>query len=120
TQGSSTVTWHFDDGHANISLHTQKPRVSSTDARFPDLASLPDVTGQCSATITAPPTATDNCSGTITGTTTDSLTRSTQGSSTVKIGRASCRESISMQAQKIVVTDKIEPVANVAAVPDVK
>jgi hypothetical protein len=43
---------------------------------------LADVTGQCSATVTAP-TTTDNCAGTITGTTTDPLTYSTQGTFTV-------------------------------------
>src|SRR5439155_14744182 len=119
TQGSSTVTWHFDDGHGNISMQTPKIVVTDTLAPVPNVASLPDVTGQCSATITAPPTATDNCSGTITGTT--------------KIGRAPCREristvtwhfdddngNISMQTQKIGVTDTIASLPNAASLPDV-
>src|SRR5439155_932635 len=109
TQGSSTVTWHFDDGHGNISMQTQKIVVTDTIAPVPNVASLPDVTGQCSATITAPPTATDNCSGTITGTTTDSLTRSTQGSSTVTWHFDDAVGNASSQTQKIVVTDTTPP-----------
>src|SRR5439155_735115 len=119
TEGSSTVTWHFDDGHGNISMQTQKIVVTDTIAPVPNVASLPDVTGQCSVTITAPPTSTDNCSGTITGTTTDSLTHSTQGSSTVTWHFDDGHGNISMQTQKIVVTDTIAPVPNVASLPDV-
>ena len=48
------------------------------DVTAPVVPVLADVTGECSATATAP-TTTDNCSGTITGTTTDDLTYTTQG-----------------------------------------
>ncbi|RNC86523.1 MAG: hypothetical protein ED556_09575, partial [Winogradskyella sp.] len=74
TQGTTTVTWTFDDGNGNTSTQTQDIVVNDTTAPVPDAASLPDATGQCSATIASAPTATDNCGGTITGTTTDSLT----------------------------------------------
>ncbi|NLF41612.1 MAG: hypothetical protein GX587_02855, partial [Bacteroidales bacterium] len=45
----------------------------------PDLASLPDITAECSAAVSTIPTATDNYSGTINGTTTNPLTYNTQG-----------------------------------------
>ena len=46
----------------------------------PDIATLPGVNGQCSATVTDVPTATDNCSGDgIQGTTSDALIYNTQG-----------------------------------------
>src|SRR5438445_13207013 len=77
TQGISVVTWSFDDGHGNVSAATQ--RIVVQDTLPPVAPVLADVTGQCSATITTAPTATDNCGGTITGTTSDPLTRTTQG-----------------------------------------
>src|SRR5207249_2130131 len=68
TQGTSVVTWHFNDGNGNESTQTQNIVVADHTAPVPDAASLADATGECSATIASAPTATDNCSGTITGT----------------------------------------------------
>ncbi len=109
TQGTSIVTWQFDDGHGNVSTQTQKIVVTDTTAPLPNAASLPDATGQCTATISGPPTATDNCSGTITGTTTNSLTRTTQGTSIVTWQFDDGHGNVSTQTQKIVVTDTTAP-----------
>src|SRR5262249_62180553 len=73
TQGTSVVHWTFDDGNGNTTTATQNIVVHDTTP--PATPVLPDVTGQCSATISAAPTTTDNCAGTVTGTTSDSLTR---------------------------------------------
>src|SRR4029434_1489448 len=81
TQGTSVVHWTFDDGNGNTTTATQNIVVQDTIA--PATPVLADVTGQCSATIGAAPTTTDNCAGTVTGTTSDSLTRNTQGTSVV-------------------------------------
>src|SRR5207249_9174409 len=95
TQGTSVVTWTFNDGHGNSSTQTQNIVVTDTIAPVPNVATLPNATGQCSATIAAAPTATDNCSGTITGTTSDSLTRTTQGEG--ESGRLKCRHEWSVE-----------------------
>jgi len=76
TQGTHVITWNFDDGNGNSIDVTQN--VVIIDATPPVAPVLTDVTGECSATATAP-TTTDDCSGTITGTTTDPLTYSTEG-----------------------------------------
>jgi hypothetical protein len=81
TQGISIVTWSFDDGHGQIV--TAQQRIVVDDTVAPIIPVLADVTGQCAATIAGAPTTTDNCSGTITGTTSDLLTRTTQGISIV-------------------------------------
>ena len=78
-QGTYMVTWMYDDGNGNISQQIQTVIVDDVTPPVPDLANLPDVTGECSATITVTPTATDNCEGTIIGTTTDPLTYEEQG-----------------------------------------
>ncbi|PRZ19582.1 Ig-like domain-containing protein, partial [Flavobacterium granuli] len=67
-QGNTTVTWTFTDAAGNKSTQTQNVVVK--DVTAPVTPTLADVTGECTATATAP-TTTDNCSGTITGTTTD-------------------------------------------------
>ncbi len=76
TQGTHVITWNFDDGNGNDIDVMQN--VIIDDITNPTTPTLADVTGECSATATAP-TTTDNCSGTITGTTSDALTYNTQG-----------------------------------------
>src|SRR5260370_10909081 len=101
----SPDTTLFRSGHGNSSTQTQKIVVTDTMAPVPDVASLPDVTGQCSATITTPPTATDTCSGTITGTTSNSLAHNSTAVSPVTRISTSAHGKSSTQTQKIVVTD---------------
>ena len=110
TQGTFTVTWTFDDGNGNNSTQTQNIIVDDVTGPVPDLPSLPDATGQCSATISTPPTATDNCSGASTGTTTDPLTRTTQGTSIVTWTFDEGNGNTSSQTQNIVVEDTTPPV----------
>ena len=57
-------------------------QITIQDTAGPVAPTLANVTGQCSATATAP-TTTDACAGTITGTTTDPLTYNTQGTFTI-------------------------------------
>ena len=108
TQGTSVVHWTFDDGNGNTTTATQNIVVH--DTMPPATPVLPDVTGQCSATISAAPTTTDNCAGTVTGTTSDSLTRKTQGTSVVHWTFNDGNGNTTMATQNIVVHDTIAPV----------
>ncbi len=67
-QGTTVITWTFNDGNGNTSTATQNVII---DDVTPPVAptSLPTLTGACSVTPVAP-TAGDNCGATITGTTT--------------------------------------------------
>jgi len=76
-QGTSVISWSYDDGNGNIS--TQDQSVIIDDITPPVTPTLADVNGECTATVIAP-TTTDACMGTITGTTSDPLTYTTQGS----------------------------------------
>ena len=80
--GNHTIDLEVSDGSATDTDQVLVNVVDTADP-VPDVATLADVTGQCSATISGPPTATDICTGAITGTTTDALTRTTQGTSVV-------------------------------------
>ncbi|MFV8328086.1 HYR domain-containing protein, partial [Flavobacterium sp. ZS1P14] len=112
TQGTHTITWTFTDAVGNASTTTQN--VVITDTTKPVVPVLADVTGQCSATATAPVT-TDNCSGTITGTTSDALTYSTQGTHTITWTFTDAVGNASTATQKVVITDTTKPVVPVLA-----
>jgi hypothetical protein len=79
-QGTYTIHWTFNDGNGNTSTATQTVIVK--DVTAPVVPVLATVTGQCSASATAPAT-TDNCAGSVTGTTTDPLTYNAPGTYTI-------------------------------------
>jgi formylmethanofuran dehydrogenase subunit C len=94
-------------------VSTMNVEVGDNEAPVPDVASLLDITGECSATITSPPTATDNCAGTITGTTTDPLTYSTQGTYSVTWTYDDGHGNTTTQTQNVVIDDVTAPVFNI-------
>ena len=70
SQGTTVVTWTFNDGTGNIITQQQNVIVDDNIAPIPDLAVLPDLEGQKSVDEpTIDYTASDNCSGVITATT---------------------------------------------------
>src|SRR5207244_8139302 len=58
TQGTSVVTWHFNDGNGNESTQTQHIVVTDLTAPVPNAASLADATGGRQARIASAPAAT--------------------------------------------------------------
>jgi large repetitive protein len=119
TQGTFTITWTFSDGNGNASTQTQTVIVDDVTAPVPDLATLPTITGECSASVTTAPTATDNCVGTVTGTTTDPLSYTTQGTFTITWTFSDGNGNASTQTQTVIVDDNTAPVPDVATLPTV-
>jgi len=109
-QGTYTVNWTYDDGHGNTSTQAQTVVVNDVTPPAPDVTSLPTVTGECNASVSAP-TATDNCVGTVTGTTTDPTSYNAQGTYTVNWAYDDGNGNTSIQAQTVVVNDVTPPVA---------
>ncbi|QDW20134.1 gliding motility-associated C-terminal domain-containing protein [Flavobacterium sp. KBS0721] len=112
TQGTYTITWDFNDGNGNTETATQKVIVK--DTQKPVQPVLADVTGECSATATAP-TTTDNCTGTITGTTSDPLTYNAQGTYTITWDFNDGNGNTETATQKVIVKDTQKPVQPVLA-----
>ncbi|MBP6047194.1 MAG: HYR domain-containing protein, partial [Ferruginibacter sp.] len=108
-QGSYTITWTFDDGNGNTSTATQNVIVDDVTAPTAP-ASMPDVTAECSATLTAP-AANDNCAGTITATTVDPTTYNAQGNYTVTWTFDDGNGNISSVDQNIIIDDITAPTA---------
>jgi gliding motility-associated-like protein len=116
TQGTTVVTWTFDDGHGNVTTANQKVIVANSTAPVPDIAVLPNATGECSVTVNAP-LATKNCEGKIVGTTTDPLTYSEQGNYTIHWTYDDDQGNIFTQTQSVVVDDITAPVPDIAELP---
>jgi len=73
TIGEHIIVWQYNDGNGNTSFQNQKVIVTDNVEPVPDVVTLPALTGQCSVTVTAVPTATDNCAGVLHATTTSPL-----------------------------------------------
>ena len=80
-----------------------------TAAPQPTLEWLPDVLGECSATITEQPTAYDDCTGLLTGVTTDPLEYTTQGTFTVHWNYVDASGNQILQEQRVTVRDEMAP-----------
>ncbi|UWY30506.1 gliding motility-associated C-terminal domain-containing protein [Flavobacterium sp. TR2] len=108
-QGTYTINWTFNDGNGNTETATQK--VIIKDTQKPVKPVLADVTGECSATVTAP-TTTDNCAGTVTGTTTDPLTYNAQGTYTINWTFNDGNGNTETAVQTVIVKDTQKPSIN--------
>ena len=117
-QGTTVVTWTYDDGNGNIVTQTQNVVIADVTAPVPDVANLPDITAECEVTSLTPPTATDNCSGVITATGDAVLPITTQGTTVVTWTYDDGNGNVITQTQNIVIADVTPPVPDMATLPD--
>jgi hypothetical protein len=80
------------------------------DVTAPAIPTLADVTGECSASVTAPTTS-DNCAGTITASTNDPLSYTSQGSYVVTWTFDDGNGNTSVATQNVIVKDVTAPAA---------
>ena len=116
TLGDTTVTWTYTDAQGNSSTQVQTVTIQDTGVPAPVVTNLPDLTGECSVTVSTIPTASDGCGGTtITGTTTDPLTYNVQGTYVITWIYDDGNGNISNQTQNVIVDDMTDPVIPVLA-----
>ncbi|MBI5385185.1 MAG: DUF5011 domain-containing protein, partial [Verrucomicrobia bacterium] len=110
--GTYTVTYNVSDGSGNAAVEvTRTVIVQDTQAPVPDVASLPEVIGECGGVVTlTPPTATDACSGTITGTTTNVVNNLPEGNYTVVWTYTDAASNSVTQTQIVRIHDAVPPV----------
>ena len=122
--GSDTVTVFYDvngNGTADpgeASATVPITIVADSVPPVPDVNPLPDVHGQCSATVPTP-TATDAVAGPIVGMTGDATSYTTQGTFTVHWSYDDGNGNVSHQDQSVVVHDTIAPVPDAVTLPTV-
>ncbi|WP_338790441.1 choice-of-anchor D domain-containing protein [Bernardetia sp. MNP-M8] len=105
-QGTTVVTWTFDDGNGNTSTADQN--VILDDVTAPVVPTLADVTAECSVTPTAP-TTTDNCAGTVTGTTGTVFPITAQGTTVVTWTFDDGNGNTSTADQNVILDDVTNP-----------
>ena len=110
-QGVTEVTWTYVDTEGNISTQTQNVVIEDTTAPVADVATLADVTAECSVDSLTAPTATDNCAGSITGTTTTVLPITAQGTTVVTWTFTDANGNISTQTQNVIIEDVTVPLS---------
>jgi hypothetical protein len=106
---SHALTVEVTDGFVTSSCTTSITVEADTESPNPDAASLPTITGQCSASVSTVPTATDACAGKINGTTTDPRSYNTQGVFTVQWTYDDGHGNTTVQTQAVVVQDTLAP-----------
>jgi uncharacterized repeat protein (TIGR01451 family) len=107
--GTYSLTYKVSDAAGNQATKIRTVLVVDTESPVPNVAELPDVVGECSASITAAPTATDECAGLITGTTSDPTTYISQGTYTVTWTYNDGHGNTAMQTQRVIVNDTQAP-----------
>lgn len=117
--GSYVVTWSFDDGDGNVVTEQQNIYIDDVTPPSPNQAILLDITGECSVTVTAIPTASDNCTGQINGTTTDPLFYNSLGTYIITWSYNDGNGNVSTQTQNVTVTDNQVPVPDADPLSDI-
>lgn len=113
--GITNITWIVTDASGNTATAIQRVTVVDQTAPVPVVATLPDITSECSVTVTEIPKATDNCNGQITATTTSPLIYSAQGTYTITWRYTDLAGNSSTQTQTVIVKDITPPVINCPA-----
>jgi large repetitive protein len=116
TQGTTVVTWTYDDGNGNTSTQTQNVVIDDITAPVADLVSLPDLTDACSIASLTAPTATDNC-GLVT--VTHDAVLPIMGTSTITWSYDDGNGNITTQTQEVIINDLIAPIPDIPVLADV-
>ncbi|HEX2921342.1 MAG TPA: HYR domain-containing protein, partial [Bacteroidales bacterium] len=124
-----TVTWGGTEMDGNISVSEFEPASGCTGdspvlsvlindaiAPVPVLATLPNVTSECSVTSLTAPTATDNCGGTVTASHDAVLPIITQGTTVVTWTYDDGHGNTVTQKQNVIIDDNTAPVITVPAI----
>ncbi len=104
TQGTTVVTWTYDDGNGNTATQTQNVIIDDTTPPVPDVSNLPDITSECEVTSLIPPTATDNCSVSVSVTHDVTLPITTQGTTVVTWTYDDGNGNTVTQTQNVIIT----------------
>lgn len=117
--GVTTVTYDVDDAAGNAATSCVfTVTVNDNEAPLADVTTLPDLTAECSVTVSSFPTATDNCVGGVTGTTTDPLTYSTEGTYVINWEYDDGNGNTTTQTQNVIIDDVTGPVPDVGTLPN--
>lgn len=112
---TADIRWVYTDGD-QVSSQIQHIVIEDITAPVPDLANLPDVTGECSVTELPTPSATDNCGGEVTVTNNANLpiTSNTDVTWIYEDEDGNTSE----QVQRVLIADTSGPTPDLEVLPD--
>jgi hypothetical protein len=120
TEGTTVVTWTYDDGNGHITTQTQQVIISYDVAPVPVEGMLPDVIAECAVNGIIAPTATENCTGAeITATTGQVFPITAQDTTIVTWTYEDVYGNSFTQTQNVILSDITAPVANVTSLNDI-
>ncbi len=119
TQGTTVITWTYDDGNGNTATQPQTVVIDDVSAPVADLGSLTDITAECEVTTLAAPTATDNCVGSVSGTHNATLPIVGEGTTVVTWTYDDGNGNTSTQLQNVIIDDLTAPVADLGSLADI-
>ena len=108
-KGINNVIFTVTDINGNTATANEVVTIIDTTSPVPVIATLPIISGLCSATVSSTPTATDGCGNTITGTTTDALVYNQQGTFTILWKYKAANGNVSQQTQQVFIHNTIPP-----------
>ncbi|MFK7782003.1 BspA family leucine-rich repeat surface protein [Psychroserpens sp.] len=114
TQGTTVITWIYDDGYGNTSTQNQNVVITDVTSPAPDVASLNDITAECEVTSLISPSATDNC-GMVTVTNNAILPISAQGTTVITWTYDDGNGNTSTQNQNVVISGLTDPLDDAIA-----
>ena len=117
-QGTTTITWTYDDGNGNTSTQTQNIVIDDISGPTPDAGTLADITAECEVTTLTFPTATDNCGGEVTVSNDATLPITEQGTTTITWTYEDENGNSSIQTQDVVINDITAPVPDADPLED--
>lgn len=111
TQGTTTITWTYEDDSDNSISQTQDIIIEDNEPPVPDVPTLADFVAQCEVAQSdlAPPTATDHCSGIITATADVTFPITTPGNNTITWNYEDGSGNTFQQTQGVII-ENIPPV----------
>ncbi|MEQ8879909.1 MAG: T9SS type A sorting domain-containing protein, partial [Cyclobacteriaceae bacterium] len=118
TQGTTVITWSFEDQQGNISTQTQNANIDDTTDPIPDVATLPDLNGFCEVLAPTSPTATDNCEGAIEGQANVTFPVTAAGTTVITWTYDDGNGNMATQTQNVIIEDDAAPVPDETTLPD--
>jgi hypothetical protein len=121
-QGTTVVTWVYNDGNGNFSFQNQNVIINDVTAPVPDVTNLPDILADCDVNSLIAPTAADaSCANgniTVNGTSNTSLPITASGTTVVTWSYNDGNGNVSTQTQNVIINDDVAPVGDTANLPN--
>ncbi|MCG8699846.1 MAG: BspA family leucine-rich repeat surface protein, partial [Bacteroidales bacterium] len=108
-QGTTVITWTYEDDQGNTSTQTQNVIIEDVTAPVAENETLSDIEAECEVTSLTPPTAIDNCNETITGSHDASLPITTIGTTVITWTYNDGNGNTSTQTQNVIIEDITKP-----------